>query len=177
MSPLDTVAILSSMTMDYTYEISQLLALWRPVLNLDHWDIKVSFDEIQSIASCQASPQYLTAVLSFNLARLSKEIATRPELEELVLHELVHARLWALANVLPDVATIPGRFLEHFEEEAVSQITLALLKARYHDQKRESSEVRYVEMVESRTEATGPGQSQPVSPGVYQRATVDAGDC
>ena len=152
--------------MDYAYEIDQLILFWKPVLALDNWDIQVNTKEKIIIASCQAQPQYLTAMLSFNLERLREEIATKADLEELVLHELVHARLWALANVLPE--NVPSRFVEYFEEEATSQITQALLKVRYYGQKREGSEVRHVEVVETREEnaGSGPGE-QIVSPGIY----------
>lgn len=153
--------------MDYRYEIDQILAYWQPILDLENWDIRIGFTEAESVACCLAKPQYLTAMLDFNLARLGQEIKTRPELEELVLHELVHARLWALANVLPDLDTIPNRFLEYYEEEAVSQVTNALLRAR-NGQKRTGSEVRHVAVAKTGTEVIERGSGEPpVSSGIY----------
>lgn len=99
---------------------------------MQHWKVEVNFDLTNHLATCEAEPQYMSAVLSFNPQRLETDISSERELEELVLHELVHARLWALANLLQGQDKNEQRMLEFLEEEAVTQITGALLRAKYN---------------------------------------------
>lgn len=103
---------------------------WQDRLDLQHWDIDVLHDLKDHLGTCEAQPQYMTAVLRFNIDRIQKEIKTDRKLEELVLHELVHCRVWALANMYPD--SVDKDVVEYFEEEAVTQITGALLRAKYN---------------------------------------------
>jgi hypothetical protein len=117
--------------LDYIYEIDQIIAYWRPRLDLVNWDIHVDYDEQQNLASCEARPQYLEMFLRFNKVRMDKEISTWSQLEELVLHELVHARLWMIANFLEPESDDGVKIMEFLEEEAVSQITGALLRTKY----------------------------------------------
>jgi hypothetical protein len=99
-------------TRDLQPAIWRHFAYWRPVLGLEGWQLILRFDEKVCQAYCDARPKYLQAVLGFNLTRIQKEIKTDALLEELVLHEMIHA-------VFPTAS-----------ETAVSQYTFSLLRAR-----------------------------------------------
>lgn len=122
----------SNTSLDFDLEIEGFIREWRARLDLQHWTLDVNFDLVGHLATCAAEPQYMHAVLSFNADRLSAEIKTRRSLEELVLHELVHARLWALANMFIGLDENGERVVEYLEEEAVTQMTGALLRAKYN---------------------------------------------
>lgn len=92
-------------------QIELLVDHWKPILGLEGWAIELRFDETVSAGYCKAKPRYLTAVIGFNLERIRKEYRTPQAVEELTVHELVHAVAWRES------------------ERAVSQITYALLRA------------------------------------------------
>ena len=120
------------MALDYSYEIEQIIAEWKPRLDFNHWTVEIRWNELVHQATCIAEPQYLHMIISFNLNRLNIEILSRRDLEELVVHELVHARLWALANLFGGLDENGQRMVEFLEEEAVSQVTGALLRTKYN---------------------------------------------
>lgn len=122
----------TSSSRDWLQEIAAWVREWAPRLDLQHWEIEVNFDEDVHQATCTAEPQYMHAVVSFNPERLNLEIETERQLEELVLHELVHARLWTLANMFAGLDENGQRMVEFLEEEAVTQMTGALLRAKYN---------------------------------------------
>ena len=113
-------------------DIAAVVKEWAPRLDMQHWKIVIDASLEAHLATCEAEPQYMEATLSFNPQRLTTDIQTERELEELVLHELVHARLWALANLLHGHDENERRMLEFLEEEAVTQVTGALLRAKYN---------------------------------------------
>jgi hypothetical protein len=114
-------------------EVEGLIREWGVRLDLQHWTIHVDFDLEEHLGTCVAQPEYMTATLSFNARRMRNETTTRRALEELVLHELVHARLWAIANMFSGLDANGERMLEFLEEEAVTQMTGALLRAKYNE--------------------------------------------
>jgi len=116
--------------LEFRDEIEGLIREWASRLDLQHWHLIVNLDADDDLATCSAQPQYMTATLNFNIQRMSREILTRRALEDLVLHELVHARLWTLANMFNGA---DARLLEFVEEEAVTQMTGALLRSKYND--------------------------------------------
>lgn len=118
--------------MDFVFEADQLIKEWAPRLDLQHWTLSYNFMCSENLATCEAAPEYMSAVLSFNPERLDLEIKTRKEFEELVLHELVHARLWTLANLFIGMDENGKRMVEFLEEEACTQMTGALLRAKYN---------------------------------------------
>lgn len=86
---------------------------WQPILGLDHWFLRVRFTERSWFAHCKAAPMYEKATLDFNLDRIRNEMYHELELEELVLHEMVHCIIWESS------------------ERAVTQIARAILRG--HD--------------------------------------------
>lgn len=94
-------------------QIAALVAHWRPILGLEGWAIELRYNETKYAGYCKASPNYLAAVIGFNLKRVRKEYRTPEAVEELVVHELVHCVIWKSS------------------ERAVSQITYALLRAAH----------------------------------------------
>lgn len=115
--------------MDFRNEIEGWIREWAVRLDLQHWTIVVDFEQVEHLATCLAEPEYMKATLSFNLPRLETDIGSDTRaLEELVVHELVHARLWAVANY----HRTEDSFTLYLEEEAVTQVTGALLRAKYN---------------------------------------------
>lgn len=96
-----------------------MIAAWRPTLGLSDWRMSVRWDEAEHLATCQAVPQYEDATISFNLARIQRDLRRHPRavtdrwLEELVVHELVHAIIWKSS------------------ERTVTMVSRALLRAKY----------------------------------------------
>jgi len=69
-----------------------LVAKWQARLLLDSWVFTVKITQtISHQADCEASPEYLEAVLRFNPARIAPEA-----LEETVVHELLHCHTWEM---------------------------------------------------------------------------------
>ena len=92
-------------------QIETLLAHWRPILGLDTWAIEVRYNEQQYTGWCIAKPKYREAMIGFNLKRIRRECRTPEQVEDLVLHELLHAVVWKAS------------------ETAVSQLTQGMLRA------------------------------------------------
>lgn len=93
-------------------EIHRLVRYWRKQLDLEGWVIHVRFTETgRLVASCKARPAYEYAIVNFNLPRLRADLFERVELEEVVVHELVHCVSWKAS------------------ERAVTQLSRALLRA------------------------------------------------
>lgn len=73
-------------------QVLALVAKWQARLLLDAWKIRVILTtKMGHLAECEASPEYLDAVLRFNPVRLTPE-----NLEETVVHELIHCHTWEL---------------------------------------------------------------------------------
>lgn len=75
------------------YRIRTLVEVWRVPLGLGNWALEVHFnDATDEQASCVADPEYRKGLLTFNLKRLSVD-----ELDETVLHEMLHCVGWPIA--------------------------------------------------------------------------------
>lgn len=92
-------------------------------LGLNGWTIKVDAGTLDDgRAACDAWPEYKHAVLTFDLEKLE----TGDELDELIVHEMMHPLTWPIhkeaedladlaANMLPESAREPMRI--KFQEE------------------------------------------------------------
>ena len=81
-------------------EILRLVDAWQVPMYLGGWQLRVHFPRrMKELASCESLPEYLQADLSFNLARLRREIGSEAELRELVAHEMAHPHTEALADL------------------------------------------------------------------------------
>lgn len=93
--------------------IERMVRKWRPILGLESWGLDVRFDETEHLATCQAKPAYEEAVLHFNVPAIRRELPpTLAAIEELTVHEMVHAVIWRCS------------------EREVSRVTRAILRAR-----------------------------------------------
>jgi len=82
-------------------QVLALVAKWQARLLLDAWKVRVILTtKLGHLAECEASPEYLDAVLRFNPARLTPE-----NLEETVVHELIHCHTWELWDLAGDAGT------------------------------------------------------------------------
>lgn len=110
---------------DLKARITGYIHYWRPVLDLDNWTIKVEWNKNKDIANALAAPDYKQLHLQFNLKRIAKEV---DDLEELVLHELVHGPLWLLARGIE--SRNRTKVVAYIEENTTTTVTNALLRAR-----------------------------------------------
>jgi predicted SprT family Zn-dependent metalloprotease len=87
------------------------------------------------MATSTAEPRYRQLTITFNPRLIADN---KPDLEELVVHELAHAltwRLWQFADEILDNYTTNSDFepwrwmLEEIHEEAVTSVGWALVKA------------------------------------------------
>lgn len=104
--------------------ILEYIRYWRPILDLENWTIKVQWNN-RGVASSLAQPDYKVLHLKFNLKRIAGEI---DDLEELVLHELVHGPLWLLSRGIEDRKRT--KKLAFIEENTTCTVTNALMRAR-----------------------------------------------
>lgn len=105
---------------------------WRTRLLLERWAVQVEVGEDteeQSEASCIARPEYLTMDLRFDPAKIDPA-----ELDAYVVHELLHAYIWPLANLAERMAgdDPAKREAVRVEEEtlatALERVVLALTR-------------------------------------------------
>jgi hypothetical protein len=77
--------------------ILRLTEQWIVPLYLGGWTVHVHFPKrISETASCDSSPEYLSADFYYNLVRVPDTVA---EIEELVAHEMCHPHVEALAGL------------------------------------------------------------------------------
>jgi len=109
-------------------KVLDTIVKWAPLLGLEAWDVRVKFDEKEASATAMADPRYRMLICRFNIPRIVAEELTEEDVEELALHELVHAPLWNLSRGLERINPEPA--VSYFEEETTTCITNALLGAR-----------------------------------------------
>lgn len=82
-------------------QVLKLVAKWQRKFGLGDWNIETVFPEasFKDAANCEAAPEYKTAVIYFNLARIPEE-----DLVDYVRHELFHVHIWTLASIAYDMA-------------------------------------------------------------------------
>lgn len=82
-------------------QVKRRVAHWKKRLGLSGWRIAVSFgsDEEECEASCSAAPEYRAAMLRFDLTKIAPD-----ELDNYVVHELLHLVGWPLANAAQTMA-------------------------------------------------------------------------
>lgn len=108
--------------MDPRDEIALLVKKWISALDMDRWKIAVRFNEEpqENSAGCIAKPEYREAMITFNLANLSSE----RDLEEHVVHELVHCITWPLTEVADTYAQdVKSQGVARWADVATEQVT------------------------------------------------------
>jgi hypothetical protein len=84
---------------------------YREPLGLDRWQIRIVAGEQvdpDATASCDAQPEYRSATLSFDLAKMK----TGDDLEEFVVHEMVHCLTWPIHTCAETLAGKDPRLQE-----------------------------------------------------------------
>jgi len=77
-------------------------------LGLGDWEFQIVRQEyaakdVSDLAGCQAKPEYKSAVLYFDVARIPPE-----ELDSYIIHELLHCHIWELVALTDKLATTPA---------------------------------------------------------------------
>jgi hypothetical protein len=76
--------------------VMRLAKRYAKLLGVNRWyqSVKILFDDqMEDRASCSADPEYLEAVVRFNLDRI-----TEGEEEAFIRHELLHCLVWPLCH-------------------------------------------------------------------------------
>ncbi len=112
--------------MRYTKErrqIQRLIKKWRPVLGMNTWSIEIVFLEktgkFKASAWCEAVPKYEEARITFDLPRMSRYYIGFLAIEEVVMHEMVHAIAWNSTEI--EVTRIARSILRAFDAGAHSR--------------------------------------------------------
>jgi hypothetical protein len=72
-------------------------------LGLSGWTIQLEHGPLEGAkASCEASPEYKQATLSFDTDKL----VTGDELDEIIVHEMMHMHTWPTHKLAEDLATL-----------------------------------------------------------------------
>ena len=81
--------------------VKERVTHWRQRLGLDGWAFGLRFetDADGTIAGCIAEPEYRQATLYFDLRQMHRD-----DLDHMVVHEMLHAVAWPLANVAQTLA-------------------------------------------------------------------------
>ncbi len=73
--------------------VKRRVRYWAPKLGLQEWTLYVTFNEEGAKASCASQPEYLEAILNFDLKKIADG-----DVDAFVVHELMHNLVWGLAN-------------------------------------------------------------------------------
>ncbi len=115
---------------------------WRPILNLDRWEIQVSFCResvlkvngeysVDCLAHASCRWEYMHATITYGLIPLSEK--TDDELELVIVHEFCHLlvsemREWCQTTRLTDDSSASS--MKH-EERVVTQMADSFVRAWY----------------------------------------------
>jgi hypothetical protein len=89
-------------------------------LGLTGWSIQIETGDIDAKATCSAQPEYKQILLSFNLDRLE----TGDELDEIIVHEMMHPHTWTLFQEAEDLATVAAAASPEAVREAMKAYLL-----------------------------------------------------
>jgi hypothetical protein len=119
-------------------EIERLKDEWVPLLWINEFEVNVAFGEGEDTANATTDTAYVMHTVWFNLPRIAWKMEHDGlfDLEEYVVHELIHAytaRLWTLSQQL-----VAGKDLQHvwhwmFEqmyEEVTQRMSNALMAVK-----------------------------------------------
>lgn len=120
-------------------QIKKLIREWKTPLDMNHWTLEVTFNKEAWAASCHAEPEYRNAHLNFYLSVLLPKFKINYELEEFVVHEMIHCLTWSLVETTENL-------IEHFgdptgelwknkemnEEFFVQRMSDALVMSKYN---------------------------------------------
>lgn len=132
-------------------QICDLFALWQGRLGLGEWSIRIDFEKIEPTTitmQIHRSPNYQRATIKVNEWVLNgtppddwnghaKGAITDLDIEEAVVHELLHAAigpLWIGINILErethrDAHDVAANVFDRTEENVVDRLAVALVRA------------------------------------------------
>jgi hypothetical protein len=120
-------------------QILELIEWWKNPLDMANWTFKITFRKDQWKASCYAEPEYRTAQLNFYLDQLIPQFKTNYELEEFVVHEMVHCLTWQLVDLTEtlikssdDKTGVLWSEKEKKEENLVQKLSDGLVMVKYN---------------------------------------------
>ena len=111
---------------DISVWVYKSMDLWLEVLQMENWSVDIRFDchlEKTYAAVDVEDAEYETIEISFNTSHIRKKKTTEAELDDIVLHELMHARIAELAQRDDDHSIA-------VEERTVQNLVRALKRAR-----------------------------------------------
>jgi hypothetical protein len=110
-------------------EIRHLVSVWKRRIGLGEWNIKVTFKDkevntnsIDDVAETEYDPEYKKAKINFIYRQLKKID------NQTVVHEVVHCLLSQYTRYCEEKIK-PQRWLRYFEEQAVTDLARAFVKA------------------------------------------------
>ena len=117
-------------------EILKLISEWQSKLILDGWLIYTTFEKEVPMATCAVADDYYSAYLNFNLKRIEDELDTNLELEELVVHEMMHIVVWDMSELADGFINEKDTHLlrqhQKIEERLVTNISRSVVMAKYN---------------------------------------------
>ena len=121
--------------------IRRIIREWKPVLDMTHWTFEVTFYKDKYTASCYAEPEYRKGYLNLYLGKLLEKWKTNYELEEFVVHEMLHCLTWSLVTMTERLIVNIGdnghtkeemwKLKEDHEELFVQRMSDALVMQKY----------------------------------------------
>lgn len=122
--------------------IRRLIREWKPILDMSNWTFEVTFYRDKYKASCAAEPEYRKGYLNLYLGELLKTWKTNYELEEFVVHEMLHCLTWSLITMTERLINNIGdngytrselwKQKEDNEELFVQRMSDALVMSKYN---------------------------------------------
>jgi hypothetical protein len=103
-------------------QVQSRVQFWQKRLGLQAWRFAVRFGRMddEAEAACMAQPEYLHAILHFDLSQIPVD-----ELDSYVAHEITHALVWPLANAAHTMAggdQSKEEWVRTMEEELVTRL-------------------------------------------------------
>ncbi len=121
-------------------QIRELANEWLALLAINDFEVRAAMTEGEDTCNASTQPGYLLHATNFNIPRILWRLEHEPEfdLEEHVVHELVHAytaRVWQLSEQLVAAKDMQHAWHWMFEqlfEEATQRMSTALVKTKRH---------------------------------------------
>lgn len=110
------------------HQIRRRVRYWQRRLDLTGWSVKIEIgpDAEGASASCLAQPEYRSATVRFDPAKIPAE-----ELDAFCVHELCHCLVWPLANAAHVMAGGDGpkeEWVRTMEEELTTALERLIVK-------------------------------------------------
>jgi len=109
--------------LDIRDRVIDLIEKWYKVLGDPRLEVKVMFSEVsrdESRSGTTVDEEYLTVLFSFNEGRLRDEL-DELELEQEIIHEILHTQVWRVARRLEELGCDQGE-VARLEESLVTSL-------------------------------------------------------